>query len=84
MNIEAQARDYKDDRSIFFGVYRSIDVSDLEDAFYDGAKWMQEEMVEMSVEWLQNHINDYLIDDGTTERPWLKCMFEDFRKAMGE
>ena len=33
MRISAKTRDYRDDRAICFGVYRSIDISDLEDAF---------------------------------------------------
>ena len=41
MKISAKAKDYKNERSIFFGCYRDIDVGDLEDAFIDGAQWMQ-------------------------------------------
>lgn len=50
-------------------------------AFSEGAKWM----LEKAIDWLQYHVNDYLFDDGTPERPWLKCkseMFDDFKKAM--
>lgn len=44
-------------------------------------------MFEKAIDWLQEHVNDYLFDDGTPERPWLKCkseMFDDFKKAMEE
>lgn len=44
-------------------------------------------MIEKATSWLQEHVNDYLFDDGTPERPWLKCksdMFDDFKKAMEE
>ena len=42
-------------------------------------------MLEKAIDWLQYHVNDYLFDDGTPERPWLKCsacMFDAFKKAM--
>lgn len=48
-----------------------------------GANWM----LEKAIYWLQEHVNDYLFDDGTPERPWLKCsacMFDAFKKAMCE
>lgn len=51
------------------------------DAFQRGANWM----LEKAIDWLQDHVNDYLFDDGTPERPWLKCsacMFDAFKKAM--
>ena len=49
--------------------------------FKEGANWM----LEKAIDWLQEHVNDYLFDDGTPERPWLKCsacMFDAFKKAM--
>ena len=51
------------------------------EAFKSGANWM----LEKAIDWLQEHVNDYLFDDGTPERPWLKCsacMFDAFKKAM--
>lgn len=54
-------------------------------SFACGAKWMQSELIEKAVNWLQDHVNDYLFNDGTPERPWLKCsacMFDAFKKAM--
>ena len=51
--------------------------------FKEGANWM----LEKAIDWLQYHVNDYLFDDGTPDRPWLKCkseMFDAFRKAMEE
>ena len=53
------------------------------EAFKSGANWM----LEKAIAWLQYHVNDYLFDDGTPDRPWLKCksdMFDDFKKAMEE
>lgn len=55
----------------------------LQTGFKEGAEWM----LGKAVNWLQDHVNDYLFDDGTPERPWLKCkseMFDDFKKAMEE
>ena len=49
--------------------------------FKEGSEWM----LEKAAYWLQEHVNDYLFDDGTPDRPWLKCkseMFDAFRKAM--
>lgn len=43
--------------------------------------------IEKAAYWLQEHVNDYLFDDGVPGRPWLKCksdMFDDFKKAMEE
>lgn len=37
MKISAKAKDYRNERSIYFGVYRDVDEGDLEDAFIDGA-----------------------------------------------
>lgn len=42
-------------------------------------------MLEKAAYWLQEHVNDYLFNDGTPERPWLKCsacMFDAFKQAM--
>ena len=49
--------------------------------FKEGAEWM----LEKAIHWLDVHVNDYLFNDGTPERPWLKCsacMFDAFKKAM--
>ena len=57
--------------------------TEIEEAFEAGANWM----LEKAIDWLQYHVNDYLFDDGTPERPWLKCsacMFDAFKKAMEE
>ena len=77
MSIEEKAKEY---RSNTFGTPFSNDIAM---AFSEGAKWM----LEKAIYWLQEHINDYLFDDGTPERPWLKCkseMFDAFKKAMEE
>lgn len=53
----------------------------LQTGFKEGAEWM----LEKATDWLQGHVNDYLFDDGTPDRPWLKCkseMFADLKKAM--
>ena len=55
--------------------------TEIEEAFKAGAKWM----LEKAIDWLQDHVNNYLFDDGTPDRPWLKCkseMFDAFEKAM--
>lgn len=78
---------------LFFDPEQKSDIIDHKIAtlervsFTCGAKWMQSELIEKAVNWLQDHVNDYLFDDGTPERPWLKCkseMFDDFKKAMEE
>lgn len=77
MSIEEKAKEY---RSNTFGTPFSNDIAM---AFSEGAKWM----LEKAIYWLQEHVNDYLFDDGTPERPWLKCkseMFDAFKKAMEE
>lgn len=56
---------------------------EIEEAFKAGAEWM----LEKAAYWLQEHVNDYLFDDGALGRPWLKCksdMFDAFKKAMEE
>ena len=54
MKISAKAKDYRNEKSIYFGVYRNVDESDLEDAFIDGAQWMQSQLIEKAVEWFKN------------------------------
>ena len=57
--------------------------TEIEEAFKAGAEWM----LEKAIYWLQEHVNDYLFDDGTPDRPWLKCksdMFDAFKKAVEE
>ena len=75
MTIEQKAKEY---RSNTFGTpFRD----DIAMAFIEGAEWM----LEKAEYWLQEHVNDYLFDDGTSDRPWLKCkseMFDAFEKAM--
>lgn len=75
MTIEEKAKEYRSDT---FGTPFG---NDIEMAFSEGAEWM----LEKAIDWLQYHVNDYLFDDGTPERPWLKCsacMFDAFKKAM--
>ena len=76
MTIEEKAKEYES--NIGSQDYISIEI---EEAFEAGAEWM----LEQATYWLQEHVNDYLFDDGTAERPWLKCksdMFDNFKKAM--
>lgn len=78
MVIEEKAKEYES--NIASQDYVSIEI---EEAFKAGANWM----LEKAIYWLQEHVNDYLFDDGTLERPWLKCksdMFDNFKKAMEE
>lgn len=84
MTIEEKAKDYAG-----YNIPSSQDIvttakmSGKYDGFKTGAEWM----LEKAICWLQGHVNDYLFDDGTSERPWLKCksdMFDNFKKAMEE
>lgn len=75
MTIKEKSEEY---RRITF---RTLFGEDTILAFSEGAEWM----LEKAAYWLQEHVNDYLFDDGTPDRPWLKCksdMFDDFKKAM--
>ena len=76
MNIEEKAKEYESNIG-----YQDYVPTEIEEAFEAGANWM----LEKAIDWLQYHVNDYLFDDGTPERPWLKCkseMFDAFRKEM--
>lgn len=78
MTIEEKAKEYESN----IGSQDYVP-TEIEEAFEAGANWM----LEKAIYWLQDHVNDYLFDDGTPERPWLKCkseMFDDFKKAMEE
>lgn len=77
MTIKEKAEEYRSDT---FGTPFGNDIAM---AFSEGAEWM----LEKASYWLHDHVNDYLFDDGTPERPWLKCsacMFDAFKKAMEE
>ena len=82
MTIRAKAKDYRIDRSIFFGVYRDVDEGDLEDAFIDGAQWM----LEKAVKWLKENAQNYYEDASMHDNCWYddEQMIEDFQKAMEE
>lgn len=78
MTIEEKAKEYESN----IGSQDYVP-TEIEEAFEAGANWM----LEKAIDWLQYHVNDYLFDDGTPERPWLKCsacMFDALRKAMEE
>lgn len=77
MKISAKAKNYRNERSIFFGCYRDVDESDLEDAFIDGAQWMQSELIEKAVEWFKNQKEEIGIS-------WYDDFEVRFRKAMEE
>lgn len=69
------------DNDTVFPVREGFFVNQQRFAFSKGANWM----LEKAAYQLQEHVNDYLFDDGTLDRPWLKCkseMFSDFKKAM--
>ena len=82
MNIEEKARNYAGyDVKPTPDIVTEIRMARIRDDFKAGAEWM----LEKAAYWLQEHVNDYLFDDGTPERPWLKCkseMFDDLKKAM--
>lgn len=75
MKISAKAKDYKNEKSIFFGCYRDIDEGDIEDAFIDGAQWMQSELIEKAVEWFKHQKEEIGIS-------WYDDFEIRFRKAM--
>lgn len=78
MTIEEKAKEYESN----IGSQDYVP-TEIEEAFKAGVEWV----LEKAAYWLQDHVNDYLFDDGTPERPWLKCkseMFDDFKKAMEE
>ncbi len=77
MKISAKAKDYRNERSIFFGCYRDVDEGDLEDAFIDGAQWIQSELIEKAVEWFKNQKEEIGIS-------WYDDFEIRFRKAMEE
>lgn len=84
MDIEEKAKEIIPDafdNDAVFPVREGFFVSQRRLAFSKGAYWM----LQKAAYWLQEHVNDYLFDDGTPDRPWLKCkseMFDAFRKAM--
>lgn len=84
MTIEEKARNYAGyDVMPTPDIVTEIRMANIRDDFKAGAEWM----LEKAIDWLQYHVNDCLFDDGTPERPWLKCsacMFDAFKKAMEE
>ena len=77
ISIEEKAKDYRNEKSIYFGVYRDVDEGDLEDAFIDGAEWMQSELIEKAVEWFKHQKEEIGIS-------WFDDFEIRFRKAMKE
>ena len=77
MKISAKAKDYRNEKSIYFGDYRDVDEGDLEDAFIDGAEWMQSELIEKAVEWFKHQKEEIGIS-------WFDDFEIRFRKAMEE
>ena len=77
MKISAKAKDYRNEKSILFGVYRDVDEGDLEDAFIDGAQWMQSELIEKAIEWFKHQKEEIGIS-------WFDDYEIRFRKAMEE
>lgn len=78
MTIEEKAKEYESN----IGSQDYVPI-EIEEAFKAGAEWMLEKAAYL----LQEHVNDYLFDDGALGRPWLKCksdMFDAFKKAMEE
>ncbi len=84
MTIEEKARNYAGyDVMPTPDIVTEIRMANIRDDFKAGAEWM----LEKAAYWLQEHVNDYLFDDGAPGRPWLKCksdMFDVFKKAMEE
>lgn len=86
VKISAKAKDYRNERLIYFGVYRNVDEGDLEDAFIDGAQWMQSELIEKAVGWLKKNAQNYYEDSAMHENCWFddEQMIKDFQKALEE
>ena len=84
MTIEEKSRNYAGyDVKPTPDIVTEIRMARIRDDFKAGAEWM----LEKAIYWLQEHVNDYLFDDGTPDRPWLKCksdMFDAFKKAVEE
>lgn len=77
MSIEERAKNYRNERSAFFEVYRDVNESDLVDAFIDGAQWMQSELIEKAVEWFKHQKEEIGIS-------WFDDFEIRFREAMEE
>lgn len=84
MTIEEKAKEYANENiNVHNNGLRGVLKATGRITFTAGANWM----LEKAAYWLQEHVNNYLFDDGVPGRPWLKCksdMFDDFRKAMEE
>lgn len=52
--IDEKAKKYMKERSEFFK-YRDVDEGDLQDAFFDGAQWMQLKMIDGVIRWCKLH-----------------------------
>lgn len=77
--IEQQAKSYT------LAIFDKLDdLSDITDAYVDGAEWMQEIMIEKACEWLKLNAEDYIVtcyDKGELDSEGLLM---DFRKTMEE
>lgn len=83
MTIKEKAKEYSKKCFSSNDMSNSSNKDIATQAYIEGANWM----LEKAAYWLQEHVNNYLFDDGVPGRPWLKCksdMFDDFRKAMEE
>lgn len=83
MTIEEKASEYAEKSFPSDDISNSSNNDIACQSYIAGANWM----LEKAVNWLQDHVNDYLFNDGTPERPWLKCsacMFDAFKKTMEE
>ena len=51
----------------------------IQDAIKHGANWQKQQIINKSCEWLQKHMNDYLVHGRDID-----FLYDDFRKAMGK
>ena len=74
-----------------------FDTMNSNEAAYKGAlqmaQWKEQQMIERAVRWMEDNINNYIVNDqyelpnGSMSRDWLKVkseFFTDFKKSMEE
>lgn len=57
----------------------SCDHHDLSDAFEAGAQWKEQQMIKVLGDWLEEHINDYVVEGKGRD---IDLMFDDIKQAM--
>ena len=65
-------------------INKSVDSSDVCEAFEAGAEWALDFIIERACEWLELHINDDKYYSCIGKETLVPYLIEDFRKAMEE